>query len=74
MHGGMEMSLHPFLTSAWSDVSYNFYTSVILPSRKELGDPLTVLEVLSNRKFLPVSSQKTGWKQTNMQLRLSLAP
>jgi hypothetical protein len=70
MHEGMEVSLHPFLTSALSDVTYNFYISVIMPSRKELGEPLTVLEVMANRNFLSVLSQPAGWEQTDMQLRL----
>ena len=45
IQGEMEVSLHPFLNSAWSDVTCNFYTLVILPSRKELGEPLTVVEL-----------------------------
>ena len=65
MHGGLEVSLHPFLNSAWSDVICNFYTSVILPSRKELGGPLTVLEGMANGKFLPLpGSQLAGNRQT----------
>jgi hypothetical protein len=49
----MDASLHPFLNSAWSDVTYNFYTLVILPSRNELGEPLAVLEVMGEPLTVP---------------------